>query len=109
MRDLFHANSAPQPACAYHFNFKQLIRKLVGAGGRGTLFKTDPDLPNEAITPEYVTQTLVIAGTVDAVVGDFGTLLSACHDGLDPALARRSMQPMTKEVMPRVNAAIGKT
>jgi len=102
----------------YHFYFKQLIRKLVGAGGRGNLFKTDPDMPNEAITPEYVTRKLVIAGTVESVVeqllafraqvGDFGTLLYACHDWLDPALGQRSMQLMAEEVMPRLNAALGK-
>ena len=102
----------------YHFYFKQLIRKLVGAGGRGNLFKTDPDMPNEAITPEYVTERLVLAGTVDSVVaqilafreqvGDFGTLLYACHDWMDPVLAKRSMELMATEVMPRVNAAIGK-
>lgn len=101
----------------YHFYFKQLVRKLVGAGGRGNLFKTDPDMPNEAITPEYVTERLVIAGTVDSVVdqllafreqvGDFGTLLYAGHDWVDPALARRSMQLMAEQVMPRLNAAIG--
>ena len=111
-----YGHSADGP---YHFYFKQLIRKLVGAGGRGNLFKTDPDMPNEAITPEYVTQKLVIAGTVDTVVeqllsfraqvGDFGTLLYACHDWLDPALGQRSMQLMAEEVMPRLNAAIGKT
>lgn len=101
----------------YHFYFKQLVRKLVGAGGRGNLFKTDPDMPNEAITPEYVTERLVIAGTVDSVVqqllafreqvGDFGTLLYAGHDWVDPALAKRSMQLMAEQVMPRLNAAIG--
>jgi alkanesulfonate monooxygenase SsuD/methylene tetrahydromethanopterin reductase-like flavin-dependent oxidoreductase (luciferase family) len=102
----------------YHFYFRQLVRKLVGAGGRGNLFKTDPAMPDAAITPEYVTQRLVIAGTVDSVVeqllafrgqvGDFGTLLYACHDWLDPALGRRSMQLMAEQVMPRVNAAIGR-
>ena len=102
----------------YHFYFKQLVRKLVGAGGRGNLFKTDPGLPNEALTPDHVTQRLVIAGTVDSVVeqllafrqqvGDFGTLLYACHDWRDPALGKRSMQLMAEEVMPRVNAAIGR-
>ena len=101
----------------YHFYFKQLVRKLVGAGGRGNLFKTDPDMPNDAITPEYVTKRLVLAGTVDSVVaqllafrkqvGDFGTLLYAGHDWVEPALAIRSMQLMAEEVMPRVNAAIG--
>ena len=84
----------------YYFYFRQLIRKLVGAGGRGNLFKTDPDMPNEAITPEYVTKRLVLAGTVDSVVaqllafreqvGDFGTLLYAGHDWVDSRLARRS-------------------
>jgi alkanesulfonate monooxygenase SsuD/methylene tetrahydromethanopterin reductase-like flavin-dependent oxidoreductase (luciferase family) len=64
-----------------------------------------------------VTQRLVIAGTVDSVVnqilafrekvGDFGTLLYACHDWMDPALGKRSMQLMAEQVMPRVNAAIG--
>ena len=58
----------------------------------------------------------MLAGTVNSVVdqiltfreqvGDFGTLLYASHDWLDPQLARRSMQLMAEEVMPRVNAAI---
>jgi alkanesulfonate monooxygenase SsuD/methylene tetrahydromethanopterin reductase-like flavin-dependent oxidoreductase (luciferase family) len=109
---------AHDPSGPYYFYFKQLVRKLVGAGGRGNLFKTDPDMPNEMITPEYVTQRLVLAGTVDSVVaqlltfreqvGDFGTLLYACHDWIDPVLAKRSMQLMAEQVMPRVNAALGK-
>ena len=111
-----YALSAEGP---YHFYFKQLVRKLVGAGGRGNLFKTDPDMPNEDITPEYVTQRLVLAGTVDSVVDqllafrehvvDFGTLLYAGHDWIDPVLAKRSMQLMAEQVMPRVNAAIEKS
>jgi hypothetical protein len=40
--------------------------------------------------------------------GDFGELVYAGMDWADPALARRSMQLMAEEVMPRVNAAIGK-
>jgi alkanesulfonate monooxygenase SsuD/methylene tetrahydromethanopterin reductase-like flavin-dependent oxidoreductase (luciferase family) len=100
----------------YHFYFKQLVRKLVGASGRSNLFKSDQNQPDAEITPEYVTNKLVIAGTVDSVVdqllkfreetGDFGTLLYACHDWMDPALAKRSMQLMAEQVMPRVNAAI---
>ncbi len=39
-------------------------------------------------------------------VGDFGTLLYAGHDWLDPALAKRSMELTAREVMPVVNAAI---
>ena len=100
----------------YHFYFKQLTRKLLG-GGRGNLFKLDQAQPDSEITPDYITNKLVIAGTVDSVVeqvlafrnqiGDFGTLLYACHDWVDPALGRRSMQLMAEQVMPRVNAAIG--
>ena len=37
----------------------------------------------------------------------FGTLLYAGHDWMNPALARRSMELMATEVMPRVNHMIG--
>lgn len=105
------------PEGPYHFYFKQLVRKLVGFSGRSNLFKLDQQQPDSEITPEYVTNRLVIAGTVNSVVdqilafreqiGDFGTLLYACHDWVDPALGRRSMELMAQEVLPRVNAAIG--
>ncbi len=101
----------------YHFYFKQLVRKLVGFAGRSNLFKLDQSEPDSKITPEYVTNKLVIAGTVDSVVdqilafrqqtGPFGTLLYPCHDWVDPALGKRSMQLMAEQVMPRVNAALG--
>jgi hypothetical protein len=42
-----------------------------------------------------------------ATTGDFGTLLYACHDWVDPALGKRSMQLMAEQVLPRLNAAIG--
>ena len=100
----------------YHFYFKQLVRKLVGFGNRGNLFKTDQSMPDAAITPEYVTDKLVLAGTVNSVVdqilafreqvGDFGTLVYACHDWMDAKLGRRSMELMAEKVMPAVNAAI---
>ncbi|HEY8067744.1 MAG TPA: LLM class flavin-dependent oxidoreductase [Burkholderiales bacterium] len=106
------------PEGPYHFYFKQLIRKLVGVGGRGNLFKLDQNQPDSEITPEGITGKLVIAGTVNSVVdqllafreqtGDFGTLLYACHDWMDPALGRRSMQLMAEQVMPRINAALKK-
>lgn len=101
----------------HHFYFKQLVRKLAG-GGRGNLFKTDQSMPDSELTPEYVTQRLVMAGTVNSVVdqilafrdhvGDFGNLVYAMHDWVDPALGKRSMELFATEVMPRVNAAIGK-
>ncbi len=102
----------------HHFYFKQLVRKLVGAAGRGNLFKAEASMPDAMITADYVTRQLVLAGTVDSVVqqllafrdqvGDFGTLLDACHDWIDPALGKRSMQLMAEQVMPRVNAALAR-
>jgi alkanesulfonate monooxygenase SsuD/methylene tetrahydromethanopterin reductase-like flavin-dependent oxidoreductase (luciferase family) len=101
----------------YAFYFSQLMRKLIG-NGRPELFKHDRSLPDEAITLDYVLDSLVIAGTVDSVVdqilafreriGDFGTLVYAGHDWVDAGLGRRSMELMATEVMPRVNKALGK-
>jgi alkanesulfonate monooxygenase SsuD/methylene tetrahydromethanopterin reductase-like flavin-dependent oxidoreductase (luciferase family) len=106
-----HGSNGP-----YHFYFKQLIRKLVGAGGRGNLFKLDQSEPDASITADTVTPKLVIAGTVNSVVeqilafrqkvGPFGTLYYPCHDWVEPKLARRSMQLMAEQVMPKVNAAL---
>ena len=105
----------------YHFYFKQLIRKLVGFGNRGNLFKADQSMPDSLITPEYVNRKLTLCGTVDSVVdqilafreeiGEFGTLVYACQDWIDPRLGKRSMELMAEKVMPAVNAAIasGKT
>jgi alkanesulfonate monooxygenase SsuD/methylene tetrahydromethanopterin reductase-like flavin-dependent oxidoreductase (luciferase family) len=100
----------------YHFYFKQLIRKLVGAGGRGNLFKLDQSEPDASITADTMTPRLVIAGTVSSVVeqilafrekvGPFGTLYYAGHDWVDPKLGRRSMELMAEQVMPKVNAAL---
>lgn len=100
----------------YHFYFKQLIRKLVGLGGRGNLFKLDPGEADASITAETMTPRLVIAGTVGSVVeqilafrekvGPFGTLYYPCHDWVDAKLACRSMELMAEQVMPKVNAAL---
>ena len=104
------------PSGPYHFYFKQLIRKLVGAGGRGNLFKLDQNEPDASITADVMTPKLVIAGTVNSVVdqilafrekvGPFGTLYYPCHDWVDPRLGKRSMELMAEQVMPKVNAAL---
>src|SRR5438552_1903460 len=107
------------PEGPYHFYFKQLIRKLVGFGWRSNLIQLGQSEPVSCITADTMTPKLVLAGTVASVVdqilafrettGDFGTLYYACHDWVDPALGRRSMQLMAEQVMPRLNAAIGKS
>ena len=74
--------------------------------------------PTSEITLDYVMQHCVTFGSVSKVVdailklreetGDFGEIVYAGMDWVEPALARRSIQLMAEEVMPRVNAAIGK-
>ncbi len=107
---------AKEAGSPYRFYYKQLMTKLIG-NGRPELFKHDRAMPDSAVTLDYVLDSLVICGTVESVVdqllafrervGDFGTLLYAGHDWVDPRLARRSMELMAAEVMPRLNAAIG--
>ena len=69
------------------------------------------------LTDDYVVERLVMCGSVNKVVdqilqfreqvGDFGELVYAGMDWVDPKLAKRSMELMATEVMPRVNRAIG--
>ena len=68
---------------------------------------------------DYVLEHCVIHGSVNKVVdrllalreetGDFGEIVYAGMDWADPALAKRSMELMAEQVMPRVNDAIGKS
>ncbi len=81
-------------------------------GGRGSLFKEDPNEPDDAITLDRVLNDLVIWGTPDKVadellafrgkIGSFGTLLYAGKDWTDRALARRSMVLLAEQVQPRL-------
>jgi alkanesulfonate monooxygenase SsuD/methylene tetrahydromethanopterin reductase-like flavin-dependent oxidoreductase (luciferase family) len=100
---------------AYGFYYWNLLSKR-RARGAADVYKQDLSMPDSAVTVEYVLDTLVICGGVNSVVdqllafrettGDFGTLLYAGHDWVDPRLARRSMELMAEKVLPAVNAAI---
>ncbi len=102
----------------YRFYFEQMRAKMK-KGNRLYVFKSYKDQPEEEITHDYVMDHCVFHGTVNKVVdqilkmreetGDFGELVYAGMDWVDPALAKRSMQLMAEQVMPRVNAAIGKS
>ena len=109
---------ATDPQGPYHFYYRSLFTKLLRVG-RANLFKTDPDMPDDALQLDTIVDQLVIRGTVDHVVdqilefrdtvGPFGTLLCAGHDWMDKDLARRSMVLMAEQVMPKVNAAISES
>ena len=73
--------------------------------------------PDAELALQRCVERLVIAGTPQSVaeqilafrqdVGGFGTLLYTGHDWVDPALARRSMELMANEVLPRIGQAAG--
>jgi len=102
----------------YRHYFGNMRAKMI-RGNRLYVFKSHKEQPDEEITLDFVMDNCVFAGTVNKVVdqilamreetGDFGELVYAGMDWADPALAKRSMQLMAEEVMPRVNAAIGKS
>ncbi|HEY6721398.1 MAG TPA: hypothetical protein VI363_07150, partial [Burkholderiales bacterium] len=84
---------------------------------RHIVFKQHENEDDGAVTLERLLRELVLCGTADKVVdqllalrersGDFGEIVYAGMDWVDPPLARRSMELMANEVMPRVNRAIG--
>lgn len=102
----------------YRFYYRQLLTKL-RRSNRHEVFKESRDQPDAEVTVDSVVDKLVLHGSVNSVVdqilalrevtGDFGELVYANMDWVDPQLAKRSLQLMAEEVMPRVNAAIGQT
>src|SRR6187549_1234086 len=102
----------------YEFYWSQMLFKM-NRGKRLYVFKSHKEQPDSEITLDYVMDNCVIHGSVNKVVdqllalreqiGDFGEIVYAGMDWADPALAKRSMQLMAEQVLPRVNAAIGKS
>jgi alkanesulfonate monooxygenase SsuD/methylene tetrahydromethanopterin reductase-like flavin-dependent oxidoreductase (luciferase family) len=100
----------------YRFYWRLLLTKMM-LSKRHIIFKTHAEQPDSELSEDYLLQRLVICGSVNKVVdqilalreevGDFGELVYAGMDWVDPQLAKRSMELMATEVMPRVNAAIG--
>ena len=109
-----YATRATSPYRSY---YQSLATKLI-KNGRAELFKTSRDMPDSAVTIDYIMDNLVIWGSPNKVadeilafretVGDFGTLLYAGHDWQDRDLARRSMVLSAEKELPAVNASIGK-
>jgi alkanesulfonate monooxygenase SsuD/methylene tetrahydromethanopterin reductase-like flavin-dependent oxidoreductase (luciferase family) len=100
----------------YRFYYSQMLKKMTKIG-RLELFKERRNDPDGAVTLDWILDNLVIAGTPEQVaeqiiefhsaVGDFGELVYAGLDWVDPDLATESMRLMAEEVMPMVNAALG--
>jgi alkanesulfonate monooxygenase SsuD/methylene tetrahydromethanopterin reductase-like flavin-dependent oxidoreductase (luciferase family) len=97
-----------------HGFYFDVMRTKLSAAGALDLMRDHPNQPDSELTPQRCIERLVIAGTPESVaerilalrddVGGFGTVLYTGHDWAVPALARRSMELMVKEVWPRVVA-----
>jgi alkanesulfonate monooxygenase SsuD/methylene tetrahydromethanopterin reductase-like flavin-dependent oxidoreductase (luciferase family) len=100
----------------YRFYYGQMLDKMRRAGRLG-LFKSHREQLDEEITLDGVLDELVIYGTPEQVAervlelraetGDFGELVYAGMDWVDPVLGKRSLELMAEKVMPMVNAEIG--
>jgi alkanesulfonate monooxygenase SsuD/methylene tetrahydromethanopterin reductase-like flavin-dependent oxidoreductase (luciferase family) len=104
------------PGSPYRYYWNMMLKKMM-ISKRHIIFKTHESQDDRQLTDDYMVDRLVLCGTVNKVVdqilalreeaGDFGELVYAGMDWVDPALGRRSMELMATEVMPRVNRAIG--
>ncbi|MGA0025020.1 MAG: LLM class flavin-dependent oxidoreductase [Burkholderiales bacterium] len=102
-------------ASPYRYYWDMMLRKMM-ISKRQAIFKTHPEQDDRELTTDYMVDRLVICGTPDRVAeqilalrdetGDFGEIVYAGMDWVDPALAKRSMELMAEKVMPQVNAAI---
>jgi alkanesulfonate monooxygenase SsuD/methylene tetrahydromethanopterin reductase-like flavin-dependent oxidoreductase (luciferase family) len=99
----------PAGALTFYYSFHRQSFRL----GRKALFmlKSDPDMPDDALTVDVIKRSQVIAGgpqrVLDQLValrdeaGPFGTLLVTGHDWDRPAIWRRSMELLATDVMPK--------
>lgn len=100
----------------YRYYWDMMLRKML-ISKRHAIFKTHPDQNDSELTTDYMVNKLVLCGSPNKVAdqilalreetGDFGEIVYAGMDWVDPALAKRSMELMADKVMPQVNAAIG--
>ncbi len=100
----------------YRYYYRQMLTKMK-MSNRHVIFKKHDGEDDSLVTLDRLIDELVIKGTVNEVVdqilamkeqaGDFGEIVYAGMDLVDPQLGRRSMELMAHEVMPRVNEALG--
>ena len=103
------------PDSPYRFYYTKMLAKMRKLGRLG-LFKTYREQPDDEITLDHVLDRLVITGTPSSVAeqvlalreetGDFGELVYAGLDWVDPDLGQRSMTLMAESVMPQVDDAL---
>lgn len=91
--------------------WREFLLPLYLGLGLGPLLKSDPEMPDEAITLDYLCDQLWLVGSPKTVtrklrelndeVGGFGSLLVVCYDAKHEREAwERSLQLLTTEVIP---------
>lgn len=105
------------PASPYRFYYSQIFKKLKRSGRHG-VFKKSRDEDDDAITLDRILDEFVIRGSASEVAdriielhertGGFGEIVYAGIDWADEKLARRSIQLMAEQVMPKVNAGVAR-
>jgi len=93
--------------------FTQYMRRLLSFTNRLAVWKRDLNMPDDAITPEYLVDDIWIVGdpptcvkklrALSEEVGGFGTLLMICHDWDDKSRWLRSLDLLAREVIPALS------
>ena len=93
-------------------DWREYFIPLLGSQGRLGACKTDPNMSDAEVTPEYLCENIWIVGSVDEVaaklrtlqedVGGFGTLLLMGHEWQPAEQWQRSMRLFVEQVMPRL-------
>ena len=93
-------------------DFQDYFLRLMRLSRMMDLFKTDPNMPDSDVTPEYLIDNIWVVGTPDEVadkirrmhneVGGFGVLLAMGHEWQPKDEWLRSMTLLVEEVMPKV-------
>jgi alkanesulfonate monooxygenase SsuD/methylene tetrahydromethanopterin reductase-like flavin-dependent oxidoreductase (luciferase family) len=94
-------------------DFREYFIPLMAHMGSLGLFKGEREMPDSAVTPEYLVDHVWVVGSVDDVteqlrqlyhdVGGFGVLLAMGHEWLPEGRWVRSMTRLVQEVMPRLS------
>jgi len=100
------------PASPYRFYWEKMRGNMMRTG-RQVVFKLREQEDDAAVTLERLLEQLVICGSANSVAdqvlalreqaGDFGELVYAGMDQVDPRLAKRSMELMAERVMPQLD------
>ncbi len=93
-------------------DFRDYFLPLMGQGRMYGIMKSDPEMPDSEVTPEFLCDNIWVVGSPETVagklralyqdVGGFGYLLAIAHDWPDPAVWDRSMTLLAEQVMPRL-------